>query len=214
VALIKPTQVNIFFSFCFLLFFPLTYAATLPICTPPFLSLLFRFTLPHPLSFSLSLSLPLSLSLSALPFSLSLPSLSLSQTISLSLSHHLSHSGHRRPPSLTLSLTSAQGFQPPKKKAGFALPLSLRRRLSLSLHAFRSQDRRKTAVSTNSNNRKNFRDFLQLSTLVRNQISYDEIFVFCLFYPCFDEMFVRKSKFYSVLDNHYVHFCRYNWMHF
>jgi hypothetical protein len=30
----------------------------------------------------------------------------------------------------------------------------------------------------------------------------------------FDEMFVRKSKFYSILDNHYVHSCRYNWMHF
>jgi hypothetical protein len=57
------------------------------------------------------------------------PSLSLSLSCSpfLPLSHHLSHSGQRRPPSLTLSLTPATG-----EEGGFCSP-SLRRRLSLSM---------------------------------------------------------------------------------
>jgi hypothetical protein len=105
VAGVKPTQVSIFYYFSTHLLFFFNYFFHSPTQTHAILlSLLFRLTLPHPLSLSLSLS------------------------PSRPLSDPLSHCGHRRPPSLSLALTPAQGFRPLEKKLGFALPPLLRRR--------------------------------------------------------------------------------------
>jgi hypothetical protein len=111
VAGVKATPVSIFYYFSTqpLFFFFSYFFLSLAQTRSTLLSLLFRLTLPPP---------PLSLSRS--PFS---PSRPLSQTFSFS--HHFSHSGYRRPPSLTLFLTLVQGFQPPEKKAGLlSLPRS------------------------------------------------------------------------------------------